>query len=347
MLNFDPDVHMIKGGPAAVALFGGPDQGANPAPNVLAASPGAVPGIPADLVTGPVAGSYVTAGSLSSARPWSAHPPAGGGRTYSVNLPAPWTGGLTNHATIDIYLPPGYDSGTARYPVIYEPHQPLWAWEQGLHISAVLDNLIRTGSIPPEIVVFIGQYGGPYADSECADSWDGKEWFDRFLGSTVPAWADAHLRTIPTAAARSLLGFSAGGYCAAAAITHHPDVFGSALIFSGYFVAGISSSTTPTAGRPFNDNPALEARVSPVKLVPGIPGPLRARMFLTLSADPANHFYGTQLTTFARVLDANGVAMAILPSPLGHSWTGVREQLPEVLEMLAARQARLGVFGTG
>src|SRR5258706_5996770 len=136
MLNFEPDSHMRSGGPPAVGLFGGssdavgnpggaPGAPAPTAPVVSAGTvtvpsrgasahgPGALPSseplvIPPDLVAGPVPGSWVTSASLSSARPWAANPPAGGGRTFSVNLPAPWTGGIRDFATIDIYLPPGY-----------------------------------------------------------------------------------------------------------------------------------------------------------------------------------------------------------------------------------------------
>ena len=381
MLNFEPDSHMRQGAPPGVSLFGGnpngdpsggaagDGSGAGPETAALAPSPaveGGVPGLPAgasgprrssdpanplviprNLVPGPVAGSHVTPGVLAAGRPWASQPPTGLGRTTSINLPPPWTGGIRNYATIDVYLPPGYDAGTQRYPVIYEPHQPLWAWEQGMHVTSLLDTLIRGGDIPPEIVVFVGQYGGPYADSECADSADGTEWFDRYLGVDVPAYVDAHFRTIATADARSLLGFSAGGYCAAAAIAHHPDVFAISMIFSGYFEAGIQSSTTPTAGRPFNDDPTLEARVSPINVLPKLPAAQRSSLFLTFSADPANRFYGDQITEFANSLTASGVPIAILPTPLGHSWAAVREQLPDVLTLLAARQVTLGVFTKG
>jgi enterochelin esterase-like enzyme len=376
MLNFEPDAHMRVGGPAGVALFGdgsaasatasapaaapsasvpGPSSGAmagthsHHGSGTSAVTPASAPGplvIPRDLVPGPVAGSAVTANALATTRPWTTQPPAGNGRTFSVNLPAPWTGGIHDYATIDIYLPPGYDNGTQRYPVIYEPHQPLWAWEQGMHVSSFLNDLIDTGAMPPEIVVFVGQYGGPYPDSECADSYDGREWFDRYLGHDVPAWVDANLRTIATPQARALLGFSAGGYCAAAAIAHHPDVFDTALIFSGYFQAGVLTSTTPTAGRPFNDSAALEAKVSPIDVVPKIPASQRQSLFIAFSADPANRFYGDQITAFANVLDQSSVSMAILPTPLGHSWAAVREQLPTMLGILAERQVKLGVFGT-
>ena len=70
------------------------------------------------------------------------------------------------------------------------------------------------------------------------------------------------------------------------------------------------------------------------------------RIFLAFSADLASRFYADQITEFAGVLNAAGVPFAILPTPLGHSWAAVREQLPGVLAMIAARQVELGVFGT-
>ena len=101
-----------------------------------------------------------------------------------------------------------------------------------------------------------------------------------------------------------------------------------------------------SGGRVFNNDPALEAQVSPIDVVPRLPAAQRKTMFLTFSADPANRFYGDQITTFAGVLDAANVAFAILPTPLGHSWAAVREQLPDVLGILAARMVKLGVFAT-
>jgi hypothetical protein len=170
------------------------------------------PGYPARLATGPLPGSLVTPGAVSAAHPWSSSRPTGHGRLYAVYLPAPWTGGIRTAIEIDIYLPPGYDAGSARYPVIYEVPYSAGTWQDGMRLPSVLDALITAGSIPPEIVVFAGQFGGPYADSECANSFDGREWFDRFVATTLVHWVDTHLRTIATPAARATFGFSQGGY---------------------------------------------------------------------------------------------------------------------------------------
>jgi S-formylglutathione hydrolase FrmB len=332
----------------SVVSAGSPD-GTTPAAATEAApaatpGPTAAPAFPADLVAGPLPGSLVTPQAVSSARPWYASRPAGYGRILTIGLPAPWIGGDRSIATVDVYLPPGYDAGTGRYPVVYEAPQSIRTWETGFGFSGVLDSLITSGAIPPMIFVFSLSYGGPYADSECANSVDGREWFDRFMSSTVVRWVDQHLRTISSSAARATLGFSQGGYCAAELVANHSGIFGSAMSFSGYFVAGIHSGTTPDAWRPFDDDPAVEYRISPMTVVPRIPASRRTGLFFVMASDAAQGFYGPQLKQFAGVLDGAGVPMAIIPTALGHSWEAARTLVPTMLELVAGRMVSLGVF---
>jgi S-formylglutathione hydrolase FrmB len=334
-------------GGTAPAAATEPAPAATPGPSPEpAATPGptAAPAFPADLVAGPLPGSLVTPRAVSSARPWYASRPAGHGRILTVGLPAPWIGGDRSTATVDVYLPPGYDAGTGRYPVVYEAPQSIRTWETGIGFTGILDSLITSGAIPPMIFVFALAYGGPYADSECANAVDGHEWFDRFVSSTVVRWVDQHLRTITSSAARATLGFSQGGYCAAELVANHSGIFGSAMSFSGYFVAGIHSGTTPDAWRPFADNPAVENRISPMTVVPRIPSSRRSGLFFVMASDAAQGFYGPQMKQFAGVLDGAGVPMAIIPTALGHSWEAARTLVPTMLELVAGRMVSMGVF---
>jgi enterochelin esterase-like enzyme len=328
---------------AATASIGGPDVSTGHGTGSLVVAPS----YPTDLVAGPLPGSLITPGAVADARPWSSARPSGHGRLYAVYLPAPWTGGFRSRIEIDVYLPPGYKIGSARYPVIYEVPYSAGTWKNGMRLPSVLDALITSGSLPPAIVVFADQFGGPYADSQCANSFDGREWFDRFVATDLVRWVDTHLRTIATSAARATFGFSAGGYCSAAILAHHPDVFGSAIVFSGYFVAGIHSGTTPNAWRPFNNDPAIINAVSPIKVIPRIPPALSARLFYVMEADPTQGFYGPQMANFAAVLQSAGVPMALFPTPLGHTWAGARRIVPTMLELVAGRMVTLGVFGPG
>ena len=369
MLNYDPDVHMRQnavGGPGLVDSGAGAGAaGAAGAPGATGTGSGSVgggtdvstnggtgtvvapPSYPPGLVSGPLPSSLITPGAVSSARPWASSLPTGHGRVTSVSLPGPWTGGIRDTISIDVYLPPGYDASQTRYPVFFVAPQDIATWDQGMRLPGVLDALITSGAVPPVIVVFANQFGGPYPDSECANSFDGREWFDRFMATDLVTWVDTHLRTLATPASRATLGFSVGGYCAAAFVAHHPDVFGSAIVLSGYFVAGIHSGTTPNAWRPFNNDPAIVDAVSPMTVIPRIPAALSSRLFYVMAADSTQGFYGPQMEKFAAVLHGAGVPMALIPTPLGHSWDAATQLLPTMLELVAGRMARLGVFGPG
>jgi enterochelin esterase-like enzyme len=352
MVNYAPDVHMRRGAPVAGGLTGpgiGGDTLGSPAPSggtgAETVGTSAGPPLPSGLEAGTLPGSLLTPGAFSAARPWAAHPPAGTGQVTRITLPAPWTGGVSSTANVDVYTPPGLGSGGTRYPVLYEVPYGIESWAKGVSIATMLDNLIGSGTIPPMMMVFASTYGGPYQDSECADSRDGRERFDAYMATQLVPYIDAHYPTIANAAGRALVGASQGGYCAAALWSHHPDVFGSAISFSGYFQAGVVSPETQNAARPFGGDTAYEAKQSPIDVVPSIPPQAASRSFVVLSADLANPFFGPQLVAYADVLASAHVPMAILPAPLGHSWQTQRAQLPVVLQMLAARMVQLGAFG--
>ncbi len=355
LVNYSPDVHMLAGAPPQGGLAGGPSTppptpdatshaAASSRPGSGSARPGSSPAPSAGsgMVPGPLPGSLVTEGALSSATPWAAHPPTGPSKIVSVSLPAPWTGG-TSTAPVDIYLPPGYPEPGVRYPVVYQAPMTLQHWDSSMQLTSVLDSLITSGTIPPQIFVFAGSNGGPYPDSECADSFDGTEWFDRYMATTVVPYIDANYPTIPEAAARSLLGYSQGGYCAAALMFRHPDVFGQAVSLTGYYEAGLDSPSTSNAWKPFNRDPALIQAFSPLDVVSTIPQDVRSKLFMVMTADPTANPYGQQLASFASTLQASGVPSATFPITNAHSWSVVRTTLPIVLPMISQRQLQLGV----
>jgi enterochelin esterase-like enzyme len=338
MVNYEPDVHMRQGGT-------GNDVGLtqSAADPVL---PSSVPDLPASTVAqgGVLASSTTSRPVLSNARPWLAWQPSGPVSTVQVALPAPWKGGTSSTDQVSVVLPPGYSTNARRYPVLYVVPWNFRAWVTSAEFPSQLTLLTDSGRIPSEIVVFIPDYGAPYPDSECVNSTDGQEWLETFITSTVVRYVDTHFRTIATPDARAILGFSQGGFCAPMLALRHPDVFRTAISFSGYYEAGVRSGQTPNAWRPFGGDASVEAQYSPLRLASTLPPALRASMFFELSAAPNGPFYGPQYVAFARVLHAGGIAVALFPTSLGHSWAAVRAQLPEVLATLGEREAALDVF---
>ena len=125
----------------------------------------------------------------------------------------------------------------------------------------------------------------------------------------------------------------------------YPELFGTAMSFSGYYHAAIQSNQTVNAARPFDGDQAAIANHSPDILARQIAPSIRGRLFFELEADPTNRFYGVQYQQFSSALEAAGIPVALFPTPLGHGWQAPRGYLPAVLTTLAAHEVALGVFG--
>ncbi|MBI3751449.1 MAG: hypothetical protein HY263_07315 [Chloroflexi bacterium] len=327
MLNYEPDAHMRAGGALSPGLVGGD------------------PAIPGPETGGGVTptGTPVPPGVLSPARPWLAWRPTGSGSMVSLSMPAPW-GPSGTRVTDAVYLPPGYGASQTRYPVLYEVPWVAASWSRSVNIAFQFDSLIDSGVIPASIVVFLSELGGPYPDSECVNSADGREWFDSWVAGTAVPMVDATFRTIARPAARAVMGFSQGGFCAAMLTARHPDLFATSIAFSGYFQAGIRSGSTPNAWLPFGGSPSLEAQFSPLALIPRLATATRRGLLVELSANPAQPFYGPQYAGFAAALRRAGVPVVQFPTPLGHAWAAIRDQLGVVLETWAERMVALGTL---
>lgn len=343
LFNYGADSHLIAGGPPRQGLV--PDGAAapsyTPASESAAATP--TPSATATMSSTGTPSQPPTAPPTPTALPWKASPPAGQSRMVYLAFAAPWKNAGTQTLEVGVYLPPGYDrTGSKRYPTYYEAPFPFWLWNSGIHIEAMLDSLINGATIPPSLFVFVNAGGyGPYPDSECADSFDGQETMDRFLGVTVPTYIDKHYRTIAKAAARTTFGMSEGGYCAAILALHHPDVFGGAIPVSGYFTAGAASA----AGKlPFGNNPSVLAHDSPGAVAPGLPATVRAGLYFVLVVQPGQIFYGSQAASFAQVLADAGYPHDVIESSQPHGWPQVRDDFGRALALIAVRQAENGVF---
>jgi hypothetical protein len=107
-----------------------------------------------------------------------------------------------------VYLPPGYSTSTARYPVIYllpGNSQPAEAFLQ-IGLQGTLDELIGHHVIAPMIAVMI--HGGPGANN-----WhnEGRVGYENYV-LEVQQLVDRMLPTIPERNARAIAGDSMGGY---------------------------------------------------------------------------------------------------------------------------------------
>ena len=164
---------------------------------------------------------------------------------------------------VDVWCPPGYDSGAARYPVLYmhdgqNLFEPDWSYlgidwgideaierltAQGATDGAIVVGIwhspqrrldympqvpLMTGQARAPLEQFVREQGGP-PESDA---------YLRFMVEELKPFVDATYRTLPDRAHTLVMGSSMGGLISLYALTEHPAIFGRAGCVSGHWPMG-------------------------------------------------------------------------------------------------------------
>jgi enterochelin esterase-like enzyme len=196
--------------------------------------------------------------------------------TVSLQWYASPTVGATRRAYV--YTPPGYESGTERYPVLYLLHGGSGdedAWSSCGRASQILDNLIAQGRAKPMIVVMPNGNTTRIAAPDLvpappalpANQDPGR--FPRFPESLVKdliPFIDKTYRTRSDRESRAVAGLSVGG-----AQTLYAALTTSTCLPGSRPSAGATPScrAPPSTSRPRRTRRASEGRTSPARSIPG------------------------------------------------------------------------------
>jgi enterochelin esterase-like enzyme len=211
-----------------------------------------------------------------------------------------------------IYLPPSYELKSAerrRYPVLFllhgDPGGPS-DWVQ-FGATGVFDTGIAAGVVPETIVIFPDGNGHVTAATQWADRFDGRDRIEDAMLELVDE-VDLEYRTIPDAGHRLIGGLSSGAFGAANLAARHPNLFGIAMSFSGYFVA---------TGPVFGGISSYIRSNSPYYIVEDNPAARTVRYILVVgNHDPV---YQQTNRNFAAVLNQFGVPYDLNVLAGGHS----------------------------
>lgn len=135
-----------------------------------------------------------------------------------------------------VYLPAGYESSDALYPVVYLLHgrgDDYFAWLNGV---GVLDSLIAAGDISPVIAIMpdmpSSDRASYYIDSEyTGEGFPAEPVETAFFADLIPH-VDETYRTVPTREGRVIGGYSMGGYGALRYALAYPEQFVAAIVLS-------------------------------------------------------------------------------------------------------------------
>lgn len=144
--------------------------------------------------------------------------------------------GLGEDRRINVFVPPGYHKGTARFPVIYLLDGS--AHEDYFHVASLIDFLATYGVMPDTIVVGISNvdrkrdFTLPSKDEKdlaSAPTSGGAGRFVSFLETELVPYVEAHYRTAGT---RTIIGQSLGGLLATQILLEKPALFDNYVIVS-------------------------------------------------------------------------------------------------------------------
>ena len=147
---------------------------------------------------------------------------------YSQNLENEF--GEDPTRAVSVYLPPGYNESTQRYPVIYFLHGFMNDNTLLSSMVEVLDFAIESHRVRPFILVVSDQkttYDGSfYSNTGLFGNWEDFTAFD------LVDYMDKNYRTIADKDSRGITGHSMGGYGALKIAMHHPEIFSSVYALS-------------------------------------------------------------------------------------------------------------------
>ncbi len=150
---------------------------------------------------------------------------------FVLNSPALQNNGGENpERHVSVYLPPNYDTGSQRYPVIYYLHGFLNNDVIQPGMKSILDQGIQSGKIRPFILVIPDHQtifdGSFYTNSSLTGNWAD------FTGNELVSYIDQHYKSIANRESRGIAGHSMGGYGAIQMAMQFPQVFSSLYALS-------------------------------------------------------------------------------------------------------------------
>jgi endo-1,4-beta-xylanase len=129
-----------------------------------------------------------------------------------------------------VYLPPGYEEQTRRYPVIYWLHGMNGNQRAGASVFVPLvDAAIKQGRLPPAIVILVnGMVKAFYCDTV-----DGQTPLESVIIKDLIPHVDQTYRTIARREGRVIEGYSMGGYGAGHLGFKYPELFSAVVVNAG------------------------------------------------------------------------------------------------------------------
>ncbi len=265
-----------------------------------------------------------------------------------------WYGSPTVNATrrAYVYTPPGYETVTERYPVLYLLHGGSGdedAWSSCGRASQILDNLIAQGKVTPMIVVMPNGnttriaapdlVPAPPALPANQDPGRFRRFPESLVNDLIP-FIDRTYRTRPDRENRAIAGLSVGGAQTMYAAFNNLDLFAWVAAFSGGYpvMPGAAIDVPPPPNAASLKGPDLTRSLDPVRfaaLLPQLDASANTRLrLLYISIGTADTLQESHKVV-KQALKDKGVTFTLMEFPgYIHEWPVWRVSLKDLLPRL-------------
>jgi len=220
-----------------------------------------------------------------------------------------------------IYTPPGYDGGTARYPVFYLLHgggDDDAGWSTMGRAGFILDNLLAAKKAKPMIVVMPnGSMPRPAGAPAVGNAGAQDKFADELLKNIIP-YVEKNYRVLANRENRAIAGLSMGGGQTLRVAPRNPDLFA----YIGVWSAGVSAQATASfeeLNSAFLDHPEKTNRSVKV---------------LWIGVGEKDPLANTSSKNLVAVLNRHGIKNEFHESPGAHTWINWRHYLNDYAQLL-------------
>ena len=216
-----------------------------------------------------------------------------------------------------VYLPPGYRTGTARYPVLYLVHgagDVFGSWTNAGAANIILDNLIAQKKAAPMIIV-MPYNGGNFPRLPVAAPGRGATAspFEDYMVKELIPYVDSNYRTLTDRKNRAMAGLSAGGAATFNVGLKHTELFSQ----FGFFSSGAMTAEGVARYPELASAKAAQGKIDLIWISYG-------------NQDPGH----TGAEAFDGALTRNGIPHTYVTREGGHVWPVWRWSLAEFAPLL-------------
>jgi len=252
----------------------------------------------------------------------------------SVSSVTYYSKSLGKFRRMHVYTPPGYETGSQKYPIFYLLHGAFdcdESWSSVGRAGFIIDNLIAAKKAKPMVIVMPAGHTGPFSLAPGGPPPDFNDDFIKDFSSDIMPFAETHYRVLRDRQHRAIAGLSMGGAHTLNIATAHPDEFAYVGVFSSGII-GIVPTRAGSGGPAFDapSGPSWEQKHAAELDGPGGKKDWKLFWFSTGKDD----FLLTTTKATVEMYQKHGYHPVFQESAGAHTWINWREYLNEFAPQL-------------